>query len=143
MAYGPIELMALQFRGPQLDRRIIPALRDLTERDVVRIVDMAIVSRDVDGDVSASEIADLDQPEYAELAPLLHELSGLLSDEDLIGLGESMEPGSVAGVMLLEHHWATRLDREVRRAEGTVMLHLRIPRETVETVRAARRTAVR
>jgi hypothetical protein len=54
-----------------------------------------------------------------------------------------MEPGSVAGVFLLEHHWATRLDREVRRVDGTVMLHLRIPRETVETVRAARRKAVR
>jgi Family of unknown function (DUF6325) len=143
MAYGPIELLALQFRGPQLDRRIIPALRDLTERDVVRIVDVAIVSRDKRGDVKASEVADLDQPEYAELAPLVHELSGLLSDEDLIGLGESMEPGSTAGVFLLEHHWATRLDREVRRFEGTLMLHLRIPRETVEIVRAARRKALR
>ena len=143
MAYGPIELLALQFRGPQLDRRIIPALRDLTERDDLRIVDVAIVSRDRRGDVTASEVGDLDQPEYAELAPLVHELSGLLSDEDLIGLGESMEPGSTAGVFLLEHCWATRLDREVRRADGTVMLHLRIPRETVETVRSARRTALR
>ena len=143
MGYGPIELMALQFQGTRLDRRIIPALRELTERDDVRIVDVAFVHRDRRGNVRASELADLDEARYAELAPLVHEVSGLLSNEDLVGLGEAMEPGTMAGVLLLEHHWAPRLDQYVRRADGSVLLHLRIPRETVESVSAARHAVTR
>ena len=138
MAYGPVELIVVEVRGGRFSTDILPALRDLVARDTVRIIDLAFVHRDPQGAVTTSEMADLDVSGLEALAPMVSELSGLLAEEDLADLGELLKPGATAGVMLLEHHWARRLDEDLRRMRGKVLLHLRVPRDTIVAVQEAR-----
>ena len=138
MAYGPVELIVVEVRGGRFSTDILPALRDLVARDTVRIIDLAFVHRDPQGAVTTSEMADLDVSGFEALAPMVSERSGLLAEEDLADLGELLKPGATAGVMLLEHHWARRLDEDLRRMRGKVLLHLRVPRDTIVAVQEAR-----
>jgi Family of unknown function (DUF6325) len=138
MRYGPVEMLMLQTPEPPLSDGVVAALRDLVARDDIRIIDLAFVSVGPRGQVSVTELEDLPAEPRAAIRDLVGSVSGLISDDDLATLGTTLDPGTSAGVLLLEHHWAPRLDRAVRRAGGTVRLHLRIPRDTVVEVAAAR-----
>lgn len=138
MRYGPVEMLMLQTPEPPLSDGVVAALRDLVAHDDIRIIDVAFVSVGPRGQVSVTELDDLPAGPRDSIRDLVGSVSGLISDDDLAMLGTTLEPGTSVGVLLLEHHWAPRLDRAIRRAGGTVKLHLRIPRDTVVEVAAAR-----
>jgi hypothetical protein len=142
MTYGPVEMIVLQTPEPLPNPAVISALRDLVDREDIRIIDLAFIHADRSGDVTATELADLDPARYAAFAPLVSEISGLISAEDLAELGEALSRPGSADVLLIEHRWPHRLNTAARRAGGKMMLHLRVPRETIAEVAAARRVGV-
>jgi hypothetical protein len=130
-------MLALQTSAAEPAAGIITALRDVVDGDTIRIIDIAFVHSDARGSITTSELVDLEGPDSASLTELVSEVSGLISDGDLAELGDAMLPDSSAGVLLLEHHWARRLNERARRAGGRVLLHLRVPREAVNEATAA------
>ena len=105
----------------------MPALNDLLDQGLVRLIDIAIVSKAADGAVSILETQELG-PEVAEaFLQLTGEASGLLSEADLQELGEDLDPGTTAAALLFEHVWATRFAIAVRAAKGELVLAERIP----------------
>lgn len=140
MRYGPVEMLVLQTPEPPLGDGIVTALRELVERDDIRIIDAAFVTVSPAGRVRVTEVGDLPASQLATIDHLVGSVSGLISDDDLAMLGTTLEPSSSAAVLLLEHRWAPRLERAVRRAGGSVRLHLRVPRDTVAEVAAVRET---
>ena len=54
-----------------------------------------------------------------------------MSDEDLIGLANDLEPESSALVIVWENTWASRLASAIRGSGGELVSYFRIPREAV------------
>jgi hypothetical protein len=137
MATGPLELMMIGFPGSEFNGEILPALQDLVDRDVIRIVDLVLVNKGDDGLPVVVEV-ESDEHDLAPLRDIVGDVNGLIAEEDIFDLAEGLDPGDSAGIMLFEHSWATGLADAVERAKGEVAVSLRIPQSVVEEVLAAR-----
>ena len=133
---GPVEYLVVGFAGTRFTGDIAPALAELLKAGLVRIVDLAIVSRDSDGNVSISEMQELDPEVAAGLVKFECSLGGLLSEADLNEVGNGLGPDTNAMAMLVEHLWATRFATAVRAAGGELILSERIPHAVVEEAQA-------
>lgn len=140
-ALGPMELIVLGFDGNKFTGEITPALLDLVDRGIVRIIDLAIVVKDESGDAVILEMQDLSADVASAMTRLAGEITGLLSEADLGDLADDMKPNSTVAVFLCEHLWATKFASAVRGAGGTLVLSERIPGDVVDAARdAARRS---
>jgi len=129
MTIGPVEYVVISFPGNQFHGEIAPALAELVEKGTVRILDLAFVQKDADGNVAAFEYDALD--ELAVFADLDGEADGLFSDQDLLDIGDALEPDSSAALLLWEDLWATRLATEIRAAGGVIVGGERIPHDVI------------
>ena len=57
---GPVDWIVVEFPGSRFNGEIAPALRDLVERDLVRVLDLLVLKKDADGTLEAFELSDLD-----------------------------------------------------------------------------------
>jgi Family of unknown function (DUF6325) len=124
---GPVEYIVIHFTGDRFTGDIVPALTDLLDQGLVRLIDIAVISKDPAGSVSILETQELKPEVAAAFLRLTGEPSGLLSEADLAELGDAIEPGTTAAALLFEHVWATRFALAVRAAKGELMLSERIP----------------
>ena len=69
------------------------------------------------------------------LAKLDGEFTGLLSEADLLMVGEELGNNSTAAAMLFENVWAARFTESIRNANGQLLINVRIPNDVVEAVR--------
>ena len=136
-ALGPVEFIVLRFPGNRFTGDIAPALEDLLEQGLIRIIDLAVVGKAADGTVSILEMQELSPEVAAAFAKLKGSIGGLLSEADLDDLAASMEPETTAAAMLFEHVWATRFAAAVRAADGELVLSERIPHAVVAEARAS------
>ena len=137
MTFGPIELLMIRFPGDQISGDLVPAMTDLVNGGLVRIVDLLFIRKDAGGSVTVFELGDLSPDLAGQYAPLLNDVTELLNQEDAYELAESLESGSSAGIMLFENVWATRFAQAVRASNGEVLLSERIPNSVIEEVAAA------
>lgn len=131
---GPIEYLIVEFRGNRFQGEIIPALSDLIDRGLVRILDLAIISKDADGNVLLFEASELADAVSQELARLEGEHDDLFSEEDLLMAAEDLDDNSTSAAILFENVWAARFAQAIRGAGGEVMLNVRIPNAVIEEV---------
>jgi hypothetical protein len=129
---GPVEYMVVAFPGNQFRGEIAPALQELVQSGVVRIIDLAFVMKDGEGRVMAMEVEDLDSDAGAAFKQLESEIGDLVNAEDLQAIGEALEPNSSAAVLVWEDVWAAKLATAIRNADGVLLDLERIPREVVE-----------
>lgn len=132
---GPVEYAVIAFPGNQFNGEIVPELNELVESGIVRIIDLAFVGKDADGGVMAFEITDLKDDVREALAAAGAEVSGLLNDDDVMAVGEALEPGSSAALIVWEDVWATKLAMAVRGSGGRIIDFQRIPPEVVAEAR--------
>jgi Family of unknown function (DUF6325) len=133
---GPMELIVLGFDGNKFTGEITPALLDLVDRGIVRIIDLAIVVKDVAGEALILEMQDLAEEVATAMTRLAGEITGLLSEADLNELADDMKPNSTVAVFLCEHLWATSFASAVRGAGGVLVMSERIPGDVVDAARA-------
>jgi uncharacterized membrane protein len=129
-ALGPVEMMAVAFPGNNFTGEILPALVELVESDVVRVIDLAFIHKDHNGDVTIAEYED-----FANAAPgseLMTVLEELINDEDLEAFSEDLEPGNSVAILVWEDKWATRLANAIRNANGQILALDRVPREAID-----------
>ena len=81
------------------------------------------------------ELLDLDPDVQEGLAKLDIEVSGLFSDEDLIGAAEELEPNSSAALLIWENVWARKVAQSMRDAGGVLVAFERIPHDIVQEAR--------
>lgn len=132
---GPVEYLVVYFAGNQFRGEIIPALVELVDSRLIRIIDLAVIVKNDVGDVLLYESSELDAEVADALARLEGEHDDLLSEEDLLMVAEEMPNNSTAAAMLFEHVWAARFAQAVRNANGEVLMNVRIPNQVVEDVR--------
>ena len=124
---GPVDWIVVEFPGSRFNGEIAPALRDLVERDLVRVLDLLVLKKDADGTLEAFELSDLDQSEIGELRNYEAQLAMLLSEDDVTAVAEAIEPGSSAAVLVWENSWAAPFASAVRRSGGQLVASGRIP----------------
>ena len=124
---GPVDYLVVEVPpGEQhFTGELARELLSLVDAEVVRLLDLLIVAKDVDGNVEALELDDLE--EAGELARLETEIAEILAEDDVVHLAEAMEPGTVAGVLVWENLWAAPFASAARRAGGQLVASGRIP----------------
>jgi uncharacterized membrane protein len=135
MSRGPVEYIIIGFPGNQFSGEIVPALADLVEGGVIRIIDLVFVSKNDDGDVLVIE-ADEEHAAIAAFNTLDGEVGDYLGPEDIEHAAAAIENGSSAALLVWEDLWATPFVEAVRNANGVVLEGARIPAELIEAAEA-------
>ena len=131
MTYGPIDFVALEFKGNQFKGEIIPALVDLIAKKTIRVIDLVIVLKDKKGHVEVAELQQLSPDIIAVFDPLEREVNEIIKEADAQLVGRNMENNSTAAVMLFENLWAVHFKEAVLNANGRLLMQERIPHEVV------------
>jgi uncharacterized membrane protein len=134
---GPVEYMAVSFPGNKFKGEIAPALKELVDSGTVRIIDLAFVTKDAEGNVVAMEVEELDSDAGKAFAALQAEIGDLVNADDLQAVGEVLEPNSSAAVLVWEDVWAAKLAKAIRDAGGVLLDLERVPHEVVQAALAA------
>jgi dihydroorotase-like cyclic amidohydrolase len=127
---GPIDYIVVEWPGRQPTGEAVPYLVDLVERGIVRILDVAFITKAEDGSVAGLEISELGE-EVEELKVFEGASSGLLSDDDTAEAAAALEPGTAAALLVYENRWAGPFAAAVRRSGGQLVASGRIPVQAV------------
>ena len=131
MTYGPVDFLALEFQNDQLKGEILPALLELVQNKIVRVIDLVVIQKYADGTHQALEMEQLAPDLLTLFDPLEMEISGIVQVEDIANIAEAMVNDSTAAVLLVENLWAIKFGEAVVRANGRLLMHDRIPFEVV------------
>lgn len=123
---GPVDYLVVEWPGQQPTGEAAPLLIDLVDRGLIRVLDLAFVTKADDGSVARLEIRDLGE-KVAELKVFDGASSGLLADDDVSEAGEALEPGTSAALLVYENSWAAPFAAAVRRSGGQLVASGRIP----------------
>jgi hypothetical protein len=124
---GPVDWIVIEFPGSKFNGEIAPALIDLVDRDIVRVLDLVMIRKDDDGSYEAFELGDVESGEAGDLRRLEASIAELLSAEDVASTAAALAPGSTAGVLVYENRWAAPFATAVRHAGGQLVANGRIP----------------
>jgi uncharacterized membrane protein len=132
MGIGPVEYGVVAFPGNKFKGEIAPALEELVKSGTIRIIDLAFVLKDTEGNVAGVELEDAGSEVLRAFEAITHQRDGLISDNDMQEIGAALDPDSSALVIVWEDLWATRLAEAVRNAGGVVVDMQRVPYELVQ-----------
>ena len=103
---GPVDWLVIEFPGKQPTGEIAPHLVDLVDRGLVRVLDLLVLQKDSDGTLSVSEIWNWTPGDLGEIRATEAQLAMVLSEQDVLDLAATIEPGSTAAVLVWENLWA-------------------------------------
>ena len=132
---GPVDYAIVAFPGNRFRGEIAPAIGDLVEAGTIRIIDIAFVGKDQDGNAVAMELTELDPDVQEALDKLGIEVGGLFNEEDLMDAADGLEPNSSAAFLLWENVWARNVAQAMRDAGGELVAFERLPHEIVQSAR--------
>jgi hypothetical protein len=128
---GPIDYIVLEWAGDTpVTGEVMSLLLDLVDRGVIRILDIAFLTKGEDGSVAAIDFAEVAAKD-AGLAEFEGAASGLLGQEDLEDAATALEPNTVAGVLVWENRWAAPVAVALRRSGGQLVANGRIPIQAI------------
>jgi hypothetical protein len=130
---GPVDYLVVEFPADKANfsGEVADELTALVDRGLVRILDLVLIRKNLDGSVEAEELADVDKANVGELARLEGDLALLLAEDDVEAIGAVLEPGSIAGVLVWENSWAGPFGAAVRRAGGQMVANGRVPTQAL------------
>jgi hypothetical protein len=132
---GPVDYAIVAFPGNRFRGEIAPALADLVEANTIRIIDIAFVGKNADGETVAFELTELDPDVQKGLDRAGIEVQGLLNEDDLQQAGEQLDPDSSAAMIVWENVWARKVTQAMRDAGGVVLAFERLPHDVVQEAR--------
>ena len=126
---APVEYMIVGFDGNHFNGKIVPAIVDLAEAGLIKVLDIVFILKDGNGDVTAIEFDDLEELEPFQDLTGGH--PGLLSEEDLFLAAEVLEPNTSAAFFVWEDLWAANFAKAILESGGTMLKGERIPHQVV------------
>ena len=129
--YGPVEMYLVAYEGEGPDASTFEALGDLLDSGLLRLLDLAIVTKDAVGDVALVEVQDLDAFGLGAHTPAA---DGIAGDEDAIAFADAMPVGTTAVLLVVELVYARSLAERVANSGGVVLRTERIPAPIVNAV---------
>jgi uncharacterized membrane protein len=140
--FGPVQVLVVGFEGSEFNGEILPELERLKEQDIIRLIDLVVVAKDVEGEILGVELSDLTSEESSQFGAIAGALVGLgaageegaeagallgaeagsdgefLGDDTMWAIADTIPMGTRAAVALIEHRWAIPLRDAIRRAGG-------------------------
>jgi uncharacterized membrane protein len=132
---GPVDFMVVAFPGNKFRGEIAPAIAELVDAGTIRIIDIAFVGKDDEGNAVAMELTELDPDVQEGLEKAGVEVGGLLNEDDLMDVATGLEPNSSAALLVWENVWARKVAQAMRDADGVLVAFDRIPHEIVQAAR--------
>jgi hypothetical protein len=124
---GPIDIVVIAYpAGAPMTGEAVPMLLDLVDRGIIRVLDALFVRQNEDGTFSGFEATDLDSDSLGDFKVFEGASSGLLGEDDVAAVGETLEPGSAAVMIVYENRWAAPFAAAVRRNGGVLVANHRI-----------------
>jgi uncharacterized membrane protein len=143
---GPIQIVVVGFEDVKFEGDILPELRRLSDLDVIRLVDMVIVTKSESGELVRVQAGTLSEKDAARLGSIADLLVGLTTDDvaeaDDRGAGAGAEPaelrtfagdestwsvadvippGEMCVVALIEHRWAIPVRNAIQKTGGRAL----------------------
>jgi hypothetical protein len=130
---GPIDYIAVSFEGNNFNGSILSELSKAVDSEAIRVVDLLFIIKDERGNVAATEAEDQSEDirEFASSLGIDGDMP-LLTEGDVVKIGETMEANTSAGVLIIEQLWAKGLKEAMIEAGGTLIAEGRIHPEVVE-----------
>jgi hypothetical protein len=132
---GPVDYAVVAFPGNRFRGEIAPAIADLVEAGTIRVIDIAFVAKDEEGNAVAMELSELDPDVQEGLEKAGFEVSGLFNEDDLMDAAEELEPNSSAALFVWENVWARNVAQAMRDAGGQLIAFERLPHDVVQAAR--------
>jgi hypothetical protein len=128
---GPVDYVVVEFPAgaSTFTGAMAKELIALVDAGTIRVIDVLILTKDDQGSVEATELADVG--ELGELQTLEMELAELLAADDVQNLANAMDTGSTAGVLIWENLWAAPFASAARRSGGQLIADGRIPIQAI------------
>jgi hypothetical protein len=125
---GPVDYLVVEFPADKANfsGEMAAELTALVDRELVRVLDLVIMSKDLDGAVTVDELHEVDESNLGQLRALEADLALLLAEEDLEAIGKVLEPGHIAAVLVYENSWAGPFASAVRRSGGQLVADGRV-----------------
>ncbi len=129
---GPIDYLVIEFPADrQPDGSALPMLRDLVDRDIIRVLDLAFVRKETDGSLTGIDIADVGLAGELDVTLFAEAATGLLDEGDMREAGSALQPGHSAAVLLYENTWAAPLAVALRHSGAELIASGRIPVQAI------------
>ena len=124
---GPVGFLAVEFPAGRMTGEGFELVFDLTQRGIIRVLDLAFVAKAADGSVRKVTLGDVEHD--SDIDPTMWDgaSSGLLDQSDIDQVASSIEPGSLGGILVYENTWAvpiiSAIDRNGDRivGQGSIM----------------------
>jgi hypothetical protein len=128
---GPVDYLVVEFPAgaSNFTGDMARELVKLSDAGTIRVIDILILTKDEDGNVSAAELSDVD--ELGALQQIEAQLAEMLAEDDVVNLAAAMEPGSTAGVLIWENLWAAPFAAAARHSGGQLIANGRIPIQAI------------
>jgi hypothetical protein len=115
-----MQYLVIGFEGNRFTGEILPELRALRERGIIRVVDLLFIQKDQKGNVTPRELSDLSEDEAKPYGPVAGDLLGLFTDEDVTIIASDIPLNSSVAIVLFENIWATKLRDVIVKANGVL-----------------------
>ena len=132
---GPVDYAVIAFPGNKFRGEIAPAIADLVDAGTIRVIDVAFVGKNADGDAVAMELMELDPDVQEGLDKAGVVVGGLFNEDDLMDIAADLPPETSAAVLVWENVWARKVTQAMRDAGGQLVTFERIPHEIVQAAR--------
>lgn len=109
-AIGPIDYLVVEWPSQQPNGEALPHLVELVDQGLIRIIDLAFITKAEDGTVARINVDELG----AEFEVFSGAASDLLDEGDIGEAAGALEPGTSAAVLLWENRWAAPFAEALR-----------------------------
>jgi uncharacterized membrane protein len=123
MPLGPLQVMVVNFEDTNFTGEIEAELIRLEATGILRVLDVIFVAKSLDGDIEVIRTDDVHSGALSQaLLGVGHDeaaAEAIVDDADVWHAADAIEPGSAAGIMVLEHRWSIPLREAIATAGGT------------------------
>ncbi len=126
---APVSYIVVGFPGNNFTGEIVPALAELVDGGMIRIVDLVFIAKDGEGNVLTFEYDELEDVGFHGLEG---EVTGIVSEADIAEAAEMLEPDSSAALLIWEDLWAAKFAQAVLDADGVLLASGRLPQGALE-----------
>jgi hypothetical protein len=130
--YGPVEFYLVGHEGDRPDPGVVAALGDLVDRGIIRLLDVVLVSKSDDGEVTVVEIDD--DGEQFGFADADLGATGIAGEEDVAEFAELVPPGTSAALIAVELTYGRELAGRLAAAGSVVLATDRVPAPVVNAL---------